>query len=85
MIWYSSPVYIGEHHDLVLLTSKNEKGGLCCTMGKKRNECRFLVGKPEGKCPVGRPSRRWEDVKIDVTSIWRGGVDWINLAHVRER
>jgi hypothetical protein len=33
--------------------------------GEKRNACRILVGKPEGKRQLGRPRRRWEDIKID--------------------
>jgi hypothetical protein len=54
-------------------------------MGKKRNEYRFLMGKLEGKRPVGRPRLRWEDIKMYVTSMYWGSVDWINLAQVRQR
>jgi hypothetical protein len=39
------------------------------------------VGEPEGKRPLGRPRRRWEDnIKIDIREIGRGGMDWIDLA-----
>jgi hypothetical protein len=39
-------------------------------MGKKRNACRILVGKPEGKRPLGRPRRRWvENIKMDLREI----------------
>jgi hypothetical protein len=39
-------------------------------MGEKRNACRILVGKPEGKRPLGRPRRRWVDnIKIDLREI----------------
>jgi hypothetical protein len=50
-------------------------------MGEKRNACRVLVGKPEGKRPLGRPRRRWEDnIKMYLREIGWGGMDWINLA-----
>jgi hypothetical protein len=41
-------------------------GRACSTSGEKRNACRILGGKPEGKIPLGRPRRRWVDnIKID--------------------
>jgi hypothetical protein len=44
-----------------------------------------LVGKPEGKRPLGRPRRGWEDgIKIDINEIGLGGVDWIRLAQDRD-
>jgi hypothetical protein len=49
----------------------------------KRNACayRILVGKQEGKRSLGRPRRRWNDnIKIDLTQIGWGGVDWFDLA-----
>jgi hypothetical protein len=50
-------------------------------MGEKRNACRILVGKPEGKRPLGRPRRRWDDnIKMDLTETGWGGMDWIDLA-----
>jgi hypothetical protein len=49
-----------------------------------RNAYKILVGKPEGKRPLGRPRRRWEDImKIDLREIDLDGVNWINLAHDR--
>jgi len=45
----------GEHHDLLLVTNKNEMGRSCGTMGKKRIEYAVLGAKYEGKRPVGRP------------------------------
>jgi hypothetical protein len=50
-------------------------------MGEKRNACRILVGKPEGKRRVGRPRRRWAyNIKMDLGEIGWGGMDWIDLA-----
>jgi hypothetical protein len=55
-------------------------------MGEKRNAYRVLVGKPEEKRPLGRPRRRWVDnIKMDLSEIGLGGVDWIDLAPDRER
>jgi hypothetical protein len=45
-----------------------------------------LVGKPEGRRPLGRPRRRWEDnIKMDLREVGCGGSDWINLAQDRDR
>jgi hypothetical protein len=55
-------------------------------MGEKRNVYRLLVGKPEGKRPVGRPRHRWIDnIKMDLLEIGLGGVDWIGLAQDSHR
>jgi len=45
-----------------------------------------LAGKPEGKIPLGRPRRRWEDnIKVDLQEIEYGGMDWIEMAQDRDR
>jgi hypothetical protein len=50
-------------------------------MGEKRNAYRILVGKPDGRRPLGRPRRRWVDnIKIYLGEIRWDGVDWIDLA-----
>jgi hypothetical protein len=56
-------------------------GGACSTIGNKRNAYRILVGKPEGKRPLGRPRRRWVDnIKMDLREIGWDGVDWIDMS-----
>jgi hypothetical protein len=48
-----------------------------------RGVCRVLVGRPEGKRPLGRPRRRWEDnIKLDLREIGIDGANWIQLARV---
>ncbi|KAJ4429778.1 hypothetical protein ANN_21982 [Periplaneta americana] len=55
-------------------------------MGESRNAYRVLVGRPEGKRPLGRPRRRWEDnIKMDLRDVGYGDRDWINLAQDRDR
>jgi hypothetical protein len=51
-------------------------------MGEKRNTYRILMGKPEGKKPLGRPRRRWADsIKLDLRDrMGWCGLDWIDLA-----
>jgi hypothetical protein len=54
-------------------------------MGERRNTYRILVGKPEGRRPLGRPRRRWVDnIKMDLREIGWDDVDWIDLAQDRE-
>ena len=60
--------------------------GHVARMGEGRGVYRVLVGKPEGKRPLGRPRRRWEDnVKMDLQEVGCGGMDWIRLAQNRDR
>jgi hypothetical protein len=55
-------------------------------MEEKRNACRLLMGKPEGKRPLGRPRRRWmNNIKMVLLDIGLGGVDWIGLAQDRDK
>jgi hypothetical protein len=47
---------------------------------------RVLVGKPEGRRPLGRPRRRWEDnIRMDLREVGYGCVDWMDLAQDRDR
>jgi hypothetical protein len=60
--------------------------GRVARVGEKRNAYRILVGKPEGKRPLGRPRRRWEDnIRMDLRDIGWGGMDWIDLAQDRDQ
>jgi hypothetical protein len=55
-------------------------------MGEGRGVFRVLVGKSEGKRPLGRPRRRWEsDIMMDLQEVGCGGMDWIDLAQDRDR
>jgi len=55
-------------------------GGACSTYGERRGIYRVLMGKPEGKRPLGRPRCRWEDnIKMDLQRVGCGGIDWIEL------
>jgi hypothetical protein len=60
--------------------------GHVARMGEKRNAYRVLVGKPEGKRPLGIPRRRWiVNIKMDLLEILLNVVDWIGLAQDRDR
>jgi hypothetical protein len=55
-------------------------------MAETRNGYRILVGKPEGKRPLGRPSRRWVDnIEMDLRELGCDGMDWIELAQDRDQ
>ena len=55
-------------------------------MGERKGVYRVLVGKPEGKRPLGRLRSRWEDnIKMGLQEVGCGGMDWIELAQDRER
>jgi hypothetical protein len=75
---YSSPSIIR-----IIKSRRMRWAGLVARMGKKRNAYRLLVGKPEGKRPLGRPKRRWvNNIKMVLLEIGWGGVDWIGLTRI---
>jgi hypothetical protein len=60
-------------------------GGECGTHGRGEKSVKVLVGKPEGKRPLERPRRRWENgVRMDLREIGLGGVGWIRLTQDRD-
>jgi hypothetical protein len=57
-----------------------DMGGACSTNGEKRNAYRILLGKPEGKRPLGGPRCRWVNtIRMDLGEIGWDGVDWIHM------
>jgi hypothetical protein len=55
-------------------------------MGEKKNACRILVGKPEGKKSLRRPRHRWVDnIKMDLREVEWGDMDWIYLTEYRDQ
>jgi hypothetical protein len=60
--------------------------GHVARMGETRGVYKILVGKPEGKRPLGRPKLRWEDnIKMDLQEVGCGDIDWIELVQARDR
>jgi hypothetical protein len=80
-ILYSSPDIIRQ-----VKSMRMRWAGHVARMGEERKVYKVLVGKPEGKRPLGRPRRRWEDgIRMDLREIGLGDVDWIRLAQDRDR
>jgi hypothetical protein len=78
---YSSPSIIR-----IIKSRRIRWAGHVARMGAKRNEYRFLVGKPEGKRPLGRQRRRWVDnIRMNLGEVGWGDVDWIGLAQDRNK
>jgi hypothetical protein len=74
------------HVRLIIKSRRMRWAGHVARIGEKRNVYRLLVGKPEGKRPLGRPRRRWIDnIKMNLSEIGLCVVDWIGLAQDRYR
>ena len=70
----------------VIKSKRMRWAGHVACMGEERGAYWFLVGKPEGKIPVGRPRRGWVDnIRMDLQKVRCGYVDWIGLAQDRDR
>jgi len=70
----------------VIKSRRMKWAGHVARMVERRGVYRVLVGKPEGKGPLGRPRRRWEDnIKMDLQEVGCGGMDWIELVQDRDR
>jgi hypothetical protein len=83
-----------ELHDLyfspsiirIIKSRRMSLAGHVVRMCKKRNAYSLLVGKPEGRRPLGRPRRRWLDsIRMDLVEVGWGDVDWIGLVQDRDR
>jgi len=78
---YSSPNIVR-----VIKSRRMRWVGHVARMGDGRGIYRVLVGRPEGKRPLGRPRRRWDDnIKSDLQEVGCGGMDWIELAQDRDK
>ena len=70
----------------VIKSRRMRWAGHVARMGEERRVYRVLVGKPEGRRPLGRPRRRWADnIRMDLQEVGCGYVDWIGLAQDRDR
>jgi hypothetical protein len=72
---------------LIIMKARRMRwAGHVARMGEKRNAYRLLVGKPEGRRPLGRPRRKWLDnIRIGPVQVGWSDVDWIGLAQDRDR
>ena len=74
-------LYCSPNIVLVIKSRRMRWAGHVARMGKARGVHRVLVGKPEGKRPLGRPRHRWEDnIKMDIQEVGGGRGDWMELA-----
>jgi len=79
--FYSSPNVVR-----VIKSRRMRRAGHVARMGEEREVYRVLVGKPEGKRPLGNARRRWVDnIRMDLHEVGYGYMDWIGLAQDRDR
>ena len=78
---YSSPNIVW-----VIKSRRRRGAGHVARMGEERGVYRVLLGKPEGRRPLGRPRRRWADnIRVDLEDVGCGYMDWFGLAQHRDR
>ena len=81
-----SDLYSLPNIERVVKSGRMRWAGHVARMGEGRGVHRVLVGKPEGKRPLGRPRRRWEDnIKMDLQEMGGACEDWMELAQDRDR
>jgi hypothetical protein len=95
--WYLNPIESDNYEELhgfysspsvvrVIKARRMRWAGHVALMGEVRGAYNILVGRPEGRRPLGRPRHGWEDnIKMDLREIGFGDVDWIDLAQDRDR
>jgi hypothetical protein len=70
---------------LMIKSRRMRLAGNVGRMGERRGVYRVVVGKPEGKRPLGRPRFRWENnIKMDLQEVGCGGMEWVELAQDRD-
>jgi len=77
---YSSPNIVQ-----VIKSRRMRWAGHVAHMGEERGMFRVFVGKPEGRRPLGRHRRRWDNIRMDLQEVGCGYLDWIGLAQDRDR
>ena len=81
-----SDLYASPNIVRVIKSRRMRWAGHVARMGEERGVYRVLVGKPEGRRPLGRPRHRWVDnIRMDLQEVGCGNVDWIGLAQDRDR
>ena len=79
-------LYCSPHIVRVIKSRRMRWAGHVASMGEERGVYRVLVGKPEGRRPLGRPRCRWVDnIRMDLQEVGCGYMEWIGLAQDRDR
>jgi hypothetical protein len=77
---------LGNSTIIIIMKTRMRWLGHVARMAENRKVYRLLVGKPEGKRPLGRPRHRWvHNIRMDLVEVGWGDVDWIDLVQERDR